>query len=337
MAKLEKLVPLILKWEGGYVNDPADLGGPTNQGVTLSTWKKQGYDKNGDGAIDVEDLKLISKDDVVERILRPHYWNRWQADRIDSQALANILVDWVWGSGRYGITIPQEILAVEPDGIVGEKTLHALNAYPDPEDLFEKIKRARRTYFSRICIDRPANKRFLKGWLNRLNEFKWIAMMVLFCFPVSCRTTVETQHATSLQTEQTKQTIETLHARSLQTEQNETTSENSNERRLTETITALFDTLDAKPVLKALQIQRTVSDKNVLSDRQTVETRHDASLQMEETEQTGQRVESLHTKSLQPEQKKKAAWKTMVGWIVGGALAVLGWVVLRKETKLPLH
>jgi len=36
---------------------------------------------------------------MVERILRPYYWDRWQADRIDSQALANIVVDWVWGSG----------------------------------------------------------------------------------------------------------------------------------------------------------------------------------------------------------------------------------------------
>jgi len=60
MAKLENLSPLILKWEGGYVNNPADLGGATNKGVTLSTWKQQGYDKNGDGVIDVEDLKLIN-------------------------------------------------------------------------------------------------------------------------------------------------------------------------------------------------------------------------------------------------------------------------------------
>jgi len=58
MANIQQLSPLILKWEGGYVNDPADLGGTTNKGVTLSTWKQQGYDKNGDGVIDVEDLTL---------------------------------------------------------------------------------------------------------------------------------------------------------------------------------------------------------------------------------------------------------------------------------------
>jgi lysozyme family protein len=179
MATLNKLIPLLLKWEGGYVNDPADRGGATNKGVTIATWKQQGYDKNGDGVIDVEDLKMISVEDVIERILRPHYWNRWQADRIDSQALANILVDWVWGSGRWGITIPQGILGVPADGIVGEKTLRYLNEYPDPEALFEKIKQVRRAYLNMICIDRPANKRFLKGWINRLNDFKWIPMSLL--------------------------------------------------------------------------------------------------------------------------------------------------------------
>lgn len=184
MANLQLLIPLILKWEGGFVNDPADLGGPTNKGVTLSTWKRQGYDKNGDGAIDVADLKLLTAEDVAERILRPYYWNRWQADRIDSQALANILVDWVWCSGRYGITIPQGVLGVPEDGIVGERTLRILNGYPDPEGLFEKIKQTRRAYLNMICLKRPENKRFLKGWFNRLNDFKWITLMLLFCFPV---------------------------------------------------------------------------------------------------------------------------------------------------------
>ena len=33
MAEVKKLVPFILKWEGGFVNDPDDLGGATNKGV----------------------------------------------------------------------------------------------------------------------------------------------------------------------------------------------------------------------------------------------------------------------------------------------------------------
>ena len=40
MAKSIKLIPFILQWEGGFVNDPADLGGATNKGVTIGTFKE---------------------------------------------------------------------------------------------------------------------------------------------------------------------------------------------------------------------------------------------------------------------------------------------------------
>lgn len=60
--------------EGGFVNDPLDRGGATNKGVTIATWRQVGYDKDGDGDIDVDDLKKITDTDAVERVMRPHYW-----------------------------------------------------------------------------------------------------------------------------------------------------------------------------------------------------------------------------------------------------------------------
>ena len=39
MADVTKLVPHILKFEGGYVNDPDDLGGETCKGVCYRTYK----------------------------------------------------------------------------------------------------------------------------------------------------------------------------------------------------------------------------------------------------------------------------------------------------------
>lgn len=190
MANIDKLLPFILKWEGGFVNDPTDKGGATNKGVTISTWKQCGYDKNGDGKIDVTDLKLISNADVRDRVLRPHYWNKWKADDIASQKVANILVDWVWGSGAHGIKKPQMLLGVAADGIVGPKTLAAVNS-SNPDELFDSIYKARETFLKNIVnasvasyekkIGRKATekellkytqKRFLKGWLNRLADIK---------------------------------------------------------------------------------------------------------------------------------------------------------------------
>jgi len=329
MADIKQFIPLLLKWEGGYVNNPADRGGSTNKGVTLATWQQQGYDKNDDGAIDVEDLKLISTEDVVERILRPHYWNRWQADRIDSQALANILVDWVWNSGRYGITIPQGVLGVTEDGIVGEKTLWRLNNYPDPEGLFEKIKQMRRAFFNMICIHRPENKRFLKGWLNRLNDFKWIPMVVVFCALLSCRTTQKTEMLNE------KQTVETSQATSLRAEQKDYTEQgehllkDQNEVRSTETLTAVFDTLNSGIFLKELRISKTISDRVVHTDqtaeRRTVEI---------ETLNEEQAAETLQTTSLQTELKEKPVRKTSIWWIIGGIAILLSltlWIIMFKK------
>ena len=173
MANVYKLAPFILKWEGGFVNDPDDLGGATNMGVTISTWKQVGYDKDGDGDIDVDDLHLLTREDVVNRVLKPHYWDRWKADDIKSQSVANILVDWVWASGAHGIKIPQRLLGVSVDGIVGPKTLAAVNAR-NPRELFDMIKIARFDFIEDICRKRPANNKFKRGWMNRINDIAYV-------------------------------------------------------------------------------------------------------------------------------------------------------------------
>ena len=40
MTRAEQMIPLILKHEGGYVNNPADPGGATNKGITIATFRR---------------------------------------------------------------------------------------------------------------------------------------------------------------------------------------------------------------------------------------------------------------------------------------------------------
>lgn len=109
------------------------------------------------------DLRNISFEDWKE-ILKTMYWDRWRADEIESQGIANILVDWIWASGHRSIRQAQRIIGVKADGVAGPLTIAAINA-SDNEDLFARLRTARERHY-RNC--RGAWK-YLKGWLRRLD------------------------------------------------------------------------------------------------------------------------------------------------------------------------
>lgn len=170
MADPKKLIPFILRWEGGFVNDPDDLGGATNKGITIGTFGEYRRRK-GLPSPTVQELKNLLENEWY-KIFKTMYWDRWRADEIKNQSVASILVDWVWASGVHGIRRPQIILGVVSDGIVGAKTIAALNA-AYPERLFEAIKADRARFIDEICKARPKNEKYRRGWMNRINAIKY--------------------------------------------------------------------------------------------------------------------------------------------------------------------
>lgn len=209
MAKVEKLVKTIIKWEAGvkpiegeseeemferakakgYANDPVDSGGPTMVGVTIGTYRAYAR-KKGSRVPDIEDLKRISYTEWLD-ILKTMFWDKVRADDIKSQSIANLCVNTVWGSGASYIKVIQKTAGAYPDGIVGPKTLEAINSQ-DPRVLFNKLWNRRKKFFEDIVkndveryekrIGRPASEyekkkytkyRFFNGWLNRLNDFQF--------------------------------------------------------------------------------------------------------------------------------------------------------------------
>ena len=95
MADKNKLIPIIKKWEGGYGEHPNDHGGATNSGVTIAVFQSV-YGKNKTK----NDLKKMTNEQW-NYIFTKLFWNKWKADEIKNQSIANILVDWCWMSG-YG-------------------------------------------------------------------------------------------------------------------------------------------------------------------------------------------------------------------------------------------
>lgn len=150
MANIEHFIPFLIKWEAGiskksnetneslfqrarktgWADDPDDLGGQTMVGVTMATYeeycRRKGYPKPTTGR-----LMDLSYNDW-KSILKMLYWDRWNADEIRSQSIAEIVCDFVWASGVHGIKVPQDLVGVIPDGIVGPKTLAAVNSRNSP-------------------------------------------------------------------------------------------------------------------------------------------------------------------------------------------------------------
>ena len=159
-------------------------------GVTLDTFKSY-RKKKGGKTPNSNDLKAISYEEWKD-ILKTMFWDKMQADRIENQSIANLCVNTVWGSGAGYIKKIQEVCGVYPDGVVGDITLKAINESKDQEQLFLRLWDRRKKYFEDIVaksvrdyerkIGREATEaeklkhtkqRFLKGWLNRLNDFKY--------------------------------------------------------------------------------------------------------------------------------------------------------------------
>lgn len=165
MASFDLYAPTLRRWEGGFVMDPDDPGGATNMGVTLGTFRVYFGTRQT-----VEDLKNIT--DGQWRIIMKAYWNRCKADDIRNQSVAELFVDWHINAGGRAIQKTQAAFGLKADGIVGPLTLGALND-PDSEKVFNRIKAARTSYYNRLVIENGSLKKFLRGWLNRVNSFHY--------------------------------------------------------------------------------------------------------------------------------------------------------------------
>lgn len=161
MANANKLKPFIRKWEGGYVNHPLDKGGETKWGITHTTYNSlyKGSVKN-------------MTEEQWDNIFISLFWNPCNADKIIDQNVANVIVDWCWGSGVTSTKKRiQKLFGLKEDGIFGEITLKTLNT--NTKEVFNKIWKAHYNFYNAIVKNNPSQKVFLKGWLNRLNSLTY--------------------------------------------------------------------------------------------------------------------------------------------------------------------
>lgn len=160
MSNIDKVISAIKKAEGGWSNNPNDKGGCTMSGITIATYREFFGNKT------CADLKKLT-DREWEYIFRKRYWNPWKADEILNTSIALLCVDMGFNSGTVNaIKRVQACLGLTADGIVGPKTLAALNA-PGALNVFQKIWNMRAKYY--LSLSEPKSQRgFFRGWLKRL-------------------------------------------------------------------------------------------------------------------------------------------------------------------------
>lgn len=173
MANIQLYADLLPSLEGklgNVTNIIGDMGGATNCGITLNTFIE--YSKiKGLPIPTVNDLKILSYTEWLN-IVNALYWQKWQADSINNQSIANFLVDWLFNSGEYGILIPQKLLGIGQDGIVGVKTIQAVNSAPQ-QAFHDQLRMQRTLFVNNIAVKNPLEEKFEAGWHNRINSFTY--------------------------------------------------------------------------------------------------------------------------------------------------------------------
>lgn len=161
MANFDKYAVGLNSWEGGFGLTKNDAGGWTNRGVTLDTYRQ--YIK---ADATPEDLKRMT-DSQWRFIAKGRFWDACWGDMIKDQSVAEIFVDWCYNSGLGMIKKVQGIVGTKTDGVVGPKTIAAINQW-NPRRLHFAIKQARLEYLASITYNKSQYLDFYDGWVRRV-------------------------------------------------------------------------------------------------------------------------------------------------------------------------
>ncbi len=152
---------LVLKYEGGYVNNSHDPGGPTNLGITLATlraWRQR--------HVDINDVKTLTKAEAGQ-IYRANYWDKIHGDDLPS-GVDFAVFDFAVNSGPgTAARLLQRALAVSTDGAIGPLTLKAAQQVR-AADLITSYLDKRLAYLEGLGTWAT----FGKGWAARVASVK---------------------------------------------------------------------------------------------------------------------------------------------------------------------
>lgn len=141
MSGFPEALALVLRFEGGYANNPADPGGATMHGITQAVYDawRQAHGQTP------APVRGISDADVAA-IYQARYW---EAARCPAEA---------W---------PVSVVLFDAAVQHGVERALALRADSAPEFIWRRL-----AFYRQIAQRRPASLQFLPGWLWRMSELR---------------------------------------------------------------------------------------------------------------------------------------------------------------------
>jgi lysozyme family protein len=164
----EQCFALILKEEGGFVDDPRDPGGATNLGCTKAAWEAYvGHE------VTKNDIKALTPKDVMP-LYKSKYWDKIKGDELPS-GVDYAVFDFAINSGpsRAAKTL-QSVVGVATDGSIGPATLAALET-SNIRDIATRICEERLAFLQGL----PTWGTFGKGWDARVSRVENIAFRMV--------------------------------------------------------------------------------------------------------------------------------------------------------------
>ena len=156
MKTFKEIIEKVLEHEGGYVNDPKDLGGETKYGIT-----KRFYPD-----IDIKNLTI----EQATEIYKKDYWDRNKVESLP-QNLWHIYFDMCVNMGkRTAVKVLQRAAVnkgknIEVDGGLGPMTIGALKGVE-----LDRVRAFRVKYYVDLITAKPEQDKFYLGWFRRATE-----------------------------------------------------------------------------------------------------------------------------------------------------------------------
>jgi lysozyme family protein len=156
----QQAVAIVLRHEGGYVDDPADPGGETKFGISRRSYP------------DLDIAALTSGE--AEAIYYRDWWLPHRYGELPAAVACKVFDLAVNLGARTVVTLLQGACVacgqdIAVDGVLGDRTLAAADAC-DPGALLGAVKRAAADHYRTIAAGRPVLRKYLAGWLARAEE-----------------------------------------------------------------------------------------------------------------------------------------------------------------------